>query len=94
MVNTATELDNFAVVLDSPNEQAWNNVRDLWPESHFIHTDRIAYLRLPTSTLTSSISSQVGMNRERKVRGVVLRVDSYYGWNDRGLWEWLNFANE
>lgn len=94
MRGAATELGNFAIVLDRPDAETWATVKDLWPEGHFIHTDRLAYLRLPTATLTSTIANQVGMNRDRRVVGIVLRVDSYYGWNDPGLWEWLAFANE
>lgn len=94
MNGTATELGNFAIVLDHPDEECWRTVQRLWPESSYVHTDRVIYLRLPISTLTSKIANQVGMDRSRKVNGVVIRMGSYYGWNDRALWEWLGFVNE
>ena len=86
---TSSATSKFIVVLDRPDVESWNTIQRLWPENHYIHTQNVAYLKLPASTLTAEIASHLGMNGERKVSGIVIRVGNYYGLNDLKLWEWL-----
>ena len=80
----------YAIVLNDPNEYAWEQVRETWPDhQHYILTDRIAFVVTEGVTLTTDIASTVGMNKEHQVTGFILDADSRAGWNDRGFVEWL-----
>ena len=83
----------FLVVLNQPDPHAWNAISEIWPDSHYLLTDQTAFISAPRSTPLNSISSRLGMNPERQISGLVSIVDSYYGWNDRALWDWISNAS-
>ena len=77
----------FAVILNEPNNEAWTALKK-W-EQHFILTDRIAFVVEDDATITRDISNPLGMNKDGKVKGIVIEMTNRSGWNDIALNEWL-----
>ena len=77
----------FAVILNDPNDAAWQRVKE-W-ELHFILTDRIAFVATEDMTLTHEIAATIGMNRDGGVIGLVIESTNRSGWNNSALNEWL-----
>ena len=84
----------FAVVLNDPSEFAWERLREIAEEHHFVLTERIAFIAVPANVVTGDLSDQIGMNKTNTVSGIVMRLGSYNGWNKRTLWEWLSLYDE
>lgn len=83
----------FAVVLNHPNESAWETIRKEWPDTHFVLTDRIAFIAQDDVITTQDVANRIGLNREKKILGVVLDAEHRAGWNNRDCIEWLRKAS-
>ena len=81
----------YLVALNDPAEDAWIQVRESWPERHYILTDRLAFIAPEDTLLTETVGEMVGMNEERKLSGFVVEItyEAINGWNRPGLWEWM-----
>ena len=80
----------FAIVLNEPSQTAWAAVKENWPGTHFILTDRIAFVAPDENiVLTSEIAEKVGMNDDKNVLGFVMKSAANAGFNKSGLWEWM-----
>ncbi len=82
----------YAVCLNEPSEDAWDNVREEWGGKHFILSPTTAFVASPDLTLTSEIARKVGISDETGTLGVVFEVQAYNGFNRSDLWEWLRKA--
>ena len=89
----ATTQDNCprppGLVLNEPNENSWQRIREGWPDRHYFLTDRIAFVTTEDLILTQQISTKVGMNKEDRISGLVIEATNRSGWNDSGFVEWL-----
>ena len=84
----------YMIVLDEPNDSAWQNIQEFWPEDHFIHTERVAFIADNNlMMLTSDISTKVGIG-EVTFNGIAVNTTSYYGHSSMRLWEWLAKASK
>jgi len=80
----------YAVILNEPNEAAWQKVKAKWPDrTNFILTDRIAFIATEELTITNDVAEAVGVSKEGGISGVVFDASRLAGWNDSGLVEWL-----
>ena len=82
----------FAVVLNDPDERAWDSLRTHWPDRHLVVTDRLAFVAPETLTLTQDVADTLGMNQEKKVLGIVIEMANRSGFNKSSLTEWLEKA--
>ena len=78
----------YAIVLNEPDDTAWERVKSQWPHHHYIVADCLAFLAPEGPILTEEIAETVGMNDDDAITGVVIEVASYNGFNKPGLWEW------
>ena len=77
----------YLIVLDRPNNGAWEKVKNNWPApNHFIHDDRVAVI-LDDKLLTSDVSEKVGIGNG--VSGIVSQMDFYSGHTSSRFVEWL-----
>ena len=86
----------YAVIL---NEHVENN--PIWVEhrkfpyiSMVCPTPQPFWCRTRNSNLTESIAKALGMDNEEKTFGVIVKVDSYFGYNYPSVWEWMKNAAE
>ena len=81
----------YAIILNEPNDSAWEAVRENWPNHHHILTDQIAFIAVPEDklTLTDDIAEPIGLNESKKIRGLVIEAEHRAGFNDSSLVEWL-----
>lgn len=79
----------FAIVLNDPDERAWDSLRKQWPDRHLVVTDRLAFVAPETLTLTQDVADTLGLNQERKVLGIVIEMANRSGFNKSFLTEWL-----
>jgi len=87
----------FAVVLNEPNEELMARVKEAFVEpAHFQLTDHIAFVRSPL--VSAQVAEKIGMRKGdsqiEDATGIVLRVESYSGWNSPALWEWLSSGED
>jgi len=83
----------FAVVLNEPNEELMARVKEAFAEpAHFQLADHLAFVRSPlvSAQVAEKIGLRKGDSQIEDATGVVLRVESYSGWNSPALWEWLS----
>ena len=78
----------YAIVLNEPDEAAWERVKSGWPDRHYIVTGHLAFVAPEEVILTEGITEELGMDDEGNVTGVVIEAASYSGFNKPGLWEW------
>ena len=84
----------YAVILNEPDADAWDRLKEAWPSAHYILTDRIAFIGSASVTLTEMISETVGLNEDHEVLGLVVQLDDYFGYNNPSLWEWMHKMEE
>lgn len=84
-------MSTYLVVLNEPDEAAWERLAEKWPDRHYILNDRIAAVAPEGISITEEITEAIGMDETQAVVGIVaeIRNDTVNGWNRRGLWEWL-----
>ena len=80
----------FVIVLDAPSTTAWEAVKECWPDRHFMHSDRVAYIVDAEWMLTRTVAEKIGICDGGLVWGLVIEVKHYSGTADRTLVEWLS----
>ena len=82
-------MEVYAIILNEPDEEAWDRVRNEWPKNYIL-SDSVA-LVVPDApvSLTGDIAEKVGMNQQEGILGVVVEVGSNNGYNHVAFWEWL-----
>lgn len=77
----------YLILLDEPNSELWEELGNV---PHYMLSD-VAELVQSEGALTADVMKAVGMTRERKIKGLVVRVpyDAIDGWHAAALWEWL-----
>ena len=78
----------FTVVLDRPNETLWANLKSNWPEAHYIHDDRVAFVVDEDTRLTAEIAKSIGIADGKS--GLVIQMDYLSGHTTSSLVEWIN----
>jgi len=79
----------FVVILHSPDETAWDNIRKRWPDRSIIVDDRLALVKSGDTDLTRDIASDVGIGADDDISGVVVQMDYYSGNGPSFLAEWI-----
>lgn len=84
-------MSTYAIILsqDVDTNSAWKRLEKEWPTSHFKANDRLAFISLNEVLTTASIAEKIGMNSDDRVKGIVLQVGNYYGYESPEIWEWL-----
>ena len=83
----------YCIALNKPTENKWKDLKTgSFANHHYTIGDHLAFVASGESTLIGEISKQFGMDDEKKVSGTVLRIlpGNYYGFNEKGLWEWID----
>lgn len=81
----------YAIILDKPNETAWDNVRQIWPR-HYIADERVAYV-VSENELTAAVAEKAGIKADG-LNGVVIQMDYFSGFSSSALAEWVSKSNE
>ena len=80
----------YLVTLNEDSTDEWATLKNMWPERHYILTNRIAFVAPPGLSLTEDVSEKLGMNDEGDVTGFVIEWGSHCtGYNRKALWEWM-----
>ena len=79
----------YTIILDTPNDAAWQAIRENWPGRNYVHNDRVAFVAPEDIVLTSDIAQKVGIY-EGDAWGIVVEIEHYAGYADRALIEWLH----
>ena len=85
-------MDTYVIYLNDKSDEAWNRVKKKWRHNHILD-DRLAFVAPEDVTTTADIAEAVGMRvgeDDEGLRGVVISMGAYNGFNDRDLWEWLD----
>ncbi len=77
----------YAIVLNRPDEAAWEKVQSGW-ESHHILDDRLAFISAENA-LTADIAAQVGIS-STGASGIVIQMDFYAGHTSMSFVEWIS----
>ena len=64
-------------------------VQSVFPRNYAIMQD-VLWAVASDLTTCADVSERLGMNPVERNRGVVTRIDEFYGYFDRALWEKLN----
>ena len=89
-------MDIYAVILNEVTDQnpAWD-ILEAIADSHYKLNNSVALVAPKREfDLTEKISEAFGMNNDVRRFGVVIKVDSYYGYNSPGVWEWIKKVQE
>lgn len=87
-MNVNSPMSIYAIILNSPNGDAWAKLQETWPDHH-IFDDRLAFISA-NNALTKDISTKVGIGAEGDARGVVIQMDYFSGHTSASLVEWIN----
>ena len=81
----------FAIVLNQPNAEVWEKVKEAWPASrHYIVSDTLALISGDADeTLTADVTKTVGLGVLPESFGIVMQLGYYHGFNASDLWEWI-----
>ena len=85
----------YAIVLQVPDETAWDKVRETWPDRHYIWHDYTAFIAPVGITTSTQLAGTLGFNGDEKRTGVVIEVTpSHHGYVQANLVEWLKNAGK
>lgn len=63
----------------------------MYPDN-YRQIDDAAFLVATRGQTTQDVAARLGVDKER---GIVVSMDAYYGFQDRGIWEWIDLkAND
>ncbi len=84
-------MSTYAIILSrEPSQYVWNKIKEYWESSHYILSDRIAFIVSKDPTITTTkISDMIGMESSQKINGIVLQVSHFNGYEAVDLWEWF-----
>ena len=84
-------MEVYGIFLNKPNKDCWEHIQKKWPkDNHFILTDNLAFIADNDIIPTKHIANEVGIfGSSEKIVGLVFELNSYNGFNDKDLWEWL-----
>ena len=77
----------YIVLLDEPNEAAWEGIREHWPD-HLIFDDRKAFISAENA-LTAKIAEQIGIGPDGAT-GIVIQMDYFSGRTSNTVVEWIS----
>lgn len=84
----------FLISLADSSTHAWEMVEEYWPDNaHCIIDDRTAIVAAPQATTSQVICDLIGMDDTYQVMGFVVEMSNFFGFHDRGIWEWADKAN-
>lgn len=78
----------YAVVLDKPNDSVWEKIKSGWPDTHYVHDERMAFVVDEDTKLTAEIAESAGI--AEGVSGMVIQMDYFSGRSNSSLVEWIN----
>ena len=77
----------YAIVLNEPDEAAWEKIREAWPAYH-IFDNRLAFISADDA-LTADVSRDTGIGSE-SAKGIVIQMDCFSGHTAGPLVEWTS----
>ncbi len=77
----------YAILLNEPNESAWDKVRETWPK-HYVFDNRLALISTE-NVLTADVARDAGIGADG-VSGIVMQMDFYSGHTSSTLVEWIS----
>ena len=85
----------YVIILKEPKTEVWEQVRETWPNHHYILSDTAAFVAPAGISLIGQVCDRLGINDVQKnANGVVLEITAYQGYSDTALGEWLTKARE
>lgn len=81
----------YAIILDKPDEDMWENVRATWPK-HFVSDERIAFINTE-DVLTAEITQKAGITAGG-TSGIVIQMNFFSGRGSNSLAEWITKNSE
>ena len=82
----------YLISLSGESEYAWRQLAERWPDAHRIIDGRTAIVAAEQATTSQMISDAIGMDNTHQVTGLVVQMGHFFGWHDRGIWEWVEKA--
>ncbi len=84
-------MSTYAIILSRESSTyAWDKIKESWESSHYILSDRVAFIVSEDPKITTrKISDTIGMDKNQQINGVVLQVSHFNGYETVDLWEWL-----
>ena len=76
----------YTIILNDPNQAAWDKLRSLWPAHHRIVNDCMAFL-CGDGLQTGEIAVKIGIGK--RMDGLVVQADDYAGHAAPGIVEWI-----
>ena len=77
----------YAILLNEPNEAAWEKVREKWA-AHHVLDDRLAFVSAENA-MTADVARDVGIGSGGAL-GIVVQMDFYAGHTTGDFIEWLS----
>ena len=89
------KMSAFAVLLEeAPDESLKNKIEQAYPRPHHYKVNECSYL-VRAEGITGDVASELGMNKEGGVVGIVLKLNSARaGWYDPTIWEWFQLEED
>ena len=78
----------FIAILPPDSSYELNNVAESFPMHHEVLSDRV-WAVAGHQTTCAEVCKELGIG-EKGVPGVVIKMDEYYGFFDRALWDHIN----
>ena len=79
----------YLIVLNDPDPGTWEAVKAKWGDDHRFLTDRIAFVAPEKTVLTREIADTLGMNKEGGIRGIIVEMENFSGFNSADAVEWV-----
>lgn len=76
----------FAVFGMADSEEVFKRAQLRFPH-HYRQIDSAVFLVAAVGMTTQDVAVQLGVTEER---GIVFAMGAYYGFHDRGTWEWID----
>jgi hypothetical protein len=77
----------FAVLSAVPNPALGSKIAETYPDNH-LQVSPSQWL-VAANKVTTEVSTSLGILEGTFGNVMVLKIDNYYGWHSKGVWEWL-----
>ncbi len=80
----------YAVAFNEDDPKNLDLIKEKWNENEYYEINNsFVFIAPKEETVTSKIANKIGMNEDSDIKGVVIAIEAYNGFNDSGLWEWM-----
>jgi hypothetical protein len=82
----------FVVVSQNQNQKLSEAITQAYPDNFFtLAPDQWI---ISTDALTKEVADKLNITGGDQGRVAVFKIETYYGWHDKNVWEWLELKNK